>query len=153
MKKEICLNEVQEYAEKLYRGGLSCSESLVGSIRDYFELEIPREVIAMGSGFSAGIGKTGCVCGALAGGIMALGILFGRTKPTEDVSKNHQLAKELHDYFKEATGKNEVCCRNLTRGFDMTRGEHKPQCTEYVGLVARKVAEFIACEHQLVIKD
>lgn len=154
MITEISLNKVQKTAEELYRDGFSCSESLLSAMLDCFELDIPREVIAMSSGFSAGMGNSGCVCGALSGGVMTLGIFFGRTelddpKPT----KNHELAKELHDYFKEETGKNVVCCRVLTEGLDMSIGEHKSQCVQFVGAIARKVAELIVRECQLTNLD
>ena len=35
-----------------------------------------------------------------------------------------QLTHELHDRFKEANGKNAICCRILTREFNMGKGEH-----------------------------
>ena len=34
----------------------------------------------MASGFPVGIGGSGCTCGAIAGGIMALGMVFGRKR-------------------------------------------------------------------------
>jgi len=149
MKKEISVNEVKEKAEKLYRNGFSCSESVVNAIYECFDLDVSHDIVAMASGFSAGMGKSGCACGALSGGIMILGLLFGRTNVNSDASKSHELANELHDHFKNATGKKVVCCRILTRGFDLSKGEQKEQCTGFVGLIAHKVAEQVIREYKL----
>ena len=48
------------------------------TIRDEFKLDVPKEVIAMSSGMAVGAGKSGCVCGAFNGGLLALGMFFGR---------------------------------------------------------------------------
>ena len=50
------------------------------TIRDEFKLDVPKEVIAMSSGMAVGAGKSGCVCGAFNGGLLALGMFFGRTE-------------------------------------------------------------------------
>lgn len=41
------------------------------TIRDEFKLDVPKEVIAMSSGMAVGAGKSGCVCGAFNGGLLA----------------------------------------------------------------------------------
>lgn len=154
MKKEISVEKVKKDAEDLFRGGFFCSEAVVSAIRSNFELDIPEEVIAMASGFPVGIGRSKCLCGAVSGGVMALGIFFGRTKQGDPkVEKNLEVAKELHDWFKEANGKNALCCRILTKEFDMGQGEHKEQCIHYTGLVAGKVAEIVVREFGLANTD
>ena len=154
MKKEVRVQKIKKEAEELYRGGFFCSEAVVSSIRDNFELDVPDTVIAMASGFPIGIGRSKCVCGAVSGGVMSLGLFFGRTKQGDPkVEKNLQLANELHDYFKTSNGKNSLCCRVLTREFDMASGEHKEQCIAFTGLVAEKVAQIIIREFDLVNVD
>lgn len=80
-------------------------------------------------------------------------MFFGRTeqKGPQDpkVVKCMQLTNELHAWFKEATEKNSVCCRVLTREFDMGKGEHKEQCIRYTGLCAWKVADMVVREFGL----
>lgn len=108
----------------------------------------------MASGFPVGIGRSKCLCGAVSGGVMALGLFFGRTKQGDHkVEKNLELSKELHDWFKDANGKNALCCRILTKEFDMSVGAHKEQCIRYTGMVAGKVAEIIVRELDLVNTD
>lgn len=154
MKKEVSVQKIKKEAEELFRGGFFCSEAVVSSIRDNFELDVPDTVIAMASGFPVGIGRSKCVCGAVTGGVMCLGLFFGRTKQGDPkVEKNLLLANELHDYFKAANGKNSLCCRVLTKEFDMARGEHKEQCIAFTGMVAEKVAQIIIREFDLVNVD
>lgn len=154
VKQEVSVKKIGKDAEELFRGGFFCSEALISSIRSNFELDIPEEVIAMASGFPVGIGRSKCLCGAVSGGVMALGLFFGRTVQGDPkVEKNLAVAKELHDYFKEASGKNSLCCRVLTKEFDMSKGEHKQQCIRFTGIVAEKVAEIIVREYALINLD
>lgn len=150
LKNEVSVAKITKDAEDLFRGGFFCSEAVVSAIRSNFELDVPEEVIAMASGFPIGIGRSKCLCGAVSGGVMAIGLIFGRTVQKDpQVEKTMALSKELHDWFKEANGKNALCCRILTREFDMGAGEHKEQCIRFTGMVAGKVAEMIIREKGL----
>lgn len=155
--KEINLKKVQKDAENNFRGGFFCCEALMAAIRTNFELDVPEEVIAMSSGMAVGIGRSGCCCGAFNGGVLALGMIFGRTVPKGPtdpvVNKVMAMTKELHDWFKVANGKNAICCRVLTREFDMGKGEHKEQCIRFTGLCAWKVAEIICREKGIKMID
>lgn len=154
VKQEVSVNKIGNDAEALFQGGFFCSEAVVSSIRSNFELDIPEEVIAMASGFPVGIGRSKCLCGAVSGAVMALGLFFGRTKQGDPkVEKNLEAAKELHDWFKENNGKNALCCRILTKEFDMGKGEHKEQCIRFTGMAARKAAEIVVREYGLTNTD
>jgi len=157
IKNEVSPHQVALDAEEFYRGGYFCCEAVMASMKKTFELDVPDEVIAMSSGMSVGAGRSGCMCGALNGGILALGMFFGRTeqKGPKDpkVVKCMELTNELHNFFKTENGKKSVCCRILTREFDMGKGEHKEQCIAYTGLCAGKVAEIVIREYNLVNLD
>lgn len=156
-KQAISPKKVQQDAENNFRNGFFCCEALVSAIRDNFELDVPQEVIGMASGMAVGAGRSGCMCGALNGGILALGMFFGRTEPKgpkdPQVVKCMELTHELHDWFKQANGKNAICCRILTKEFDMGKGEHKEQCIRFTGLCAWKVAEIVVRELGLTNLD
>ncbi len=139
----IDFDKVRETAENYYRNGdFYCSEAVVKTIRDEFELEISDDAIAMASGFPVGMGGSGCTCGAITGGIMALGMVFGRKEAKDPrVGKAMELSKKLHDDFK---GKhNSLCCRFLTKGMELGSREHMNQCIAFTGEVAEKVARII----------
>ena len=70
--KQVSLRKLQKDAENQYKGGFFCCEALIEAVRDNFELDVPDEVIAMTSGMAVGVGRSGCICGALNGGIMSL---------------------------------------------------------------------------------
>ncbi len=122
----------------------------MGAVCDNFDLDVADDVVAMSSAMAVGMGRSGCVCGALNGGVMALGMFFGRTTPDgpadPKVRRAMALSNELHDWFRANNGKNAVCCRVLTRGMDMAAGEHRGQCIVLTGLCAWKVADIVCRE-------
>lgn len=138
--------EVRATAEKYYRDGdFYCSEAVVKTIKDAFGLDYDDSVIALASGFPVGIGRSGCTCGAVTGGVMALGMVFGRTQPKDErVNKALVLSKELHDHFR--SNHKSLCCRVLTKGLTLGTPEHKNQCVAFTGEVAEFVARLIARE-------
>jgi C_GCAxxG_C_C family probable redox protein len=148
MKKEVSIRKIRYDAEESFRkGDFFCSEAIVASIKNNFELDMPDEMIAMASGFPIGIGKSKCVCGAVSGGVLCLGYFFGRTKGAD----TKVLANELQQSFKD--NHKVLCCRILTQGMDMGSGEHKTQCISFTGEIAEKTAEIIVRELGLVNID
>ena len=146
----IDLAKVQADAEESYRKGFFCCEAVMETIMDHFKLDVPYETIRMASGMAIGVGKSGCICGALNGGVLAIGMFFGRSEqkgPKDpNVVKCMNMTKELHDWFKENNTKKVACCRVLTKEFDMSVGGHKAQCIYYTGICAAKTAEILARE-------
>lgn len=146
---DIDINKIRETAENYYRNGdFFCSEAIVKTIKDEFELPISDEIVAAASGFPIGIGGSGCTCGAVSGGVMALGLVFGRQVAKDPkVRKTMELTKELHEKFRN--NHKSLCCRILTKGLDMGSGEHKEQCISFTGEVAEEAAKIIVRELNL----
>lgn len=142
------IERIRLRAEAYYRNGdYYCSEAIVKTIKDELGLDISDKVIAMASGFPVGIGTAGCTCGALSGGVMSLGLFFGReTAKDPRVSHAMRLSKELHDDFKNTY--KSTCCRVLTRGMDLGAKEHLDQCVAITGHVAAKTASIILREQE-----
>lgn len=143
MKLDVNVEEVGKRAKYLYLNGYSCSEALVSTIIEKFELDVPQSVVKMATGLAGGIGKTGEACGALTGGVMALGILFGRDHIEENPIGDQTFAKELLEYFVENNSFNSLKCQVLTEGFDTDEGEHKQHCSEFVAMIAEKASHMI----------
>ena len=141
MQTSEMISSIRKKAEEYYRNGdFYCSEAIVKAIKDGFKLSVPDVVIAMASGFPVGMGGSGCTCGAVAGGVMAIGMLFGRTQPKDDkVAKTMELAKELHDIFKSRHQM--LCCRGLTQDMELGSPEHMKQCIAFTGEVAEEVVK------------
>ncbi|MDI7275503.1 MAG: C-GCAxxG-C-C family protein, partial [Anaerolineae bacterium] len=92
--------------------------------------------------FGGGIGRAGCVCGALSGAVMAIGLRCGRTTP--DVRQRDQAyarAERLWRRFVERAGGED--CRDInTLGF--SHPDHKSFCARFVAIAAELAAEEIA---------
>lgn len=146
MVKKIDLEKIQLTAEEYYRKGeFYCSEAVVKTLIDAFEIDITDDVIKMASGFPVGIGGEGCTCGAISGGIMFIGLIFGR-KVGKDIAVNKamELSGKLYKQFTEAH--KTACCRLLTKGMTMGSEQHMAQCISFTGELAYKTAEIVSAE-------
>ena len=152
MNKIIDINKIRVTAENYYRNGdFYCSEAIVKTIKDEFGLAVSDDIVAMASGFPVGIGGSGCTCGAVSGGIMAIGLFFGRTESKDPkVDKAMALSKELHDIFKGRH--NSLCCRVLTKDMTLGSPKHMEQCISFTGEVAEEAAKIIVRELNLETK-
>lgn len=142
----IDVQQVRIDAEEYFRrGNFYCSEAIVASIRDNVAPDMPEAMIAAASGFPVGVGRSKCMCGAVSGGVLALGYVFGRTGPSDPKDpksvKTMALANELQQAFRDSH--RVLCCSVQTKGMDMASGEHKAQCICFTGEMAAKTAELI----------
>ena len=115
-------------AEGLYRSGrYNCAEAVMETVRRHFTPQLPEAVVSSVSGFGGGSG-TGCICGAVSGGTVALGLAIGDKRAVS------HLTRELHGWFKEKYGV--TCCKTI-------RQTHKGACPVLTGEVAGKIAEML----------
>ena len=141
-REEKIIREAKERAESLYRDGdYLCSEAVFTVVNDYLGRPVPADAVRLASGFPVGMGKAGCACGALSGGVMALGLKFGRTQPKAEMPDMFRVSKELHDEFKKKL--RSTCCRVLIKKFEFGSPEHLTQCIYITGQVAEMVMEKI----------
>ena len=151
--KEQYLDHVRDIAEEYFRSGTYfCSEAVVQTLNDELGNPLPEEVVKMASGFPIGLGKSQCLCGAISGGEMILGMMYGRTKGEPMDPKMFEVAKGLHDYIKDEY--KATCCRVITKkwdGDDFKSPERKEHCITITGKVARWVAERLIEDGKLEI--
>ena len=104
--------------------GYSCSESFA---RAAFEMGLADEnIISIATSFSGGMGS-GCLCGAVAGAQMIIGLLHGKTKD----NTARVLAKEFYQKFTQLH--KVTCCKVLTKNFDDFHSkERKEHCANMV---------------------
>lgn len=133
----------------LFDSGYNCAESVLMALSQEFGQKnamIPR----IATGFGAGIGRRGDVCGALSGAVMAMGLQKGCDKPEE---KDKRLALygevlDMVDDFEKEFGSSQ--CRILT-GCDLRTKEgleeyyrqevREKLCPKLVGWCADYVAK------------
>jgi C_GCAxxG_C_C family probable redox protein len=146
MNIDVDLEKIKLTAEEYYRSGdFYCSEAIVKTIKDAFSLAVSDEVISMASGFPVGIGNAGCVCGAVTGGVLSLGLVFGRTIPKDKkVDKAMKLSCELYDIFKKRH--KSFCCRTLNKYMIMGSSRQMKQCIAFTGEMAQETARIIIRE-------
>lgn len=141
--KEDAADEARRMAKTYFqRDTLNCAESVLKTILELCGRPCPVETLALASGFGRGMGGAGCACGALVGGVMAIGALFGRTRETggvDDVCGD--LTKQLHDAFKRENGA--TCCRVLHRGLPFGTDEQLAACADRTARAAALAAEVV----------
>lgn len=80
--------EQKELAVKMAREnqmehGMSCSESVFNALIRSGILDLPEDYTRIATGLSGGVAASGNTCGAIYGGLMALGWVYGRKNPFE----------------------------------------------------------------------
>lgn len=134
-------------AENLFKAHrLCCASSVLLVINQGFRGEFaPETAISLGAGFCGGIGDCGCLCGALAGAVAAIGLFLAPNRPAGLRKKRFRnLIKKLHDRFNEHAGS--TCCRNLIAPFvDNSKGRNE-HCKGLTGLGAQLTAELLLKE-------
>jgi len=115
MKKELC-----EKAAAYFSDGYNCAQSVLLTMFEHWNGENPV-IPKIATGFGSGIGRCGSICGALTGGVMAIGIKHGTNEP---FSKKrllvYELTQKLYKKFEEENGS--AFCRELI-GYDLSNPE------------------------------
>jgi len=138
MKKFIDL------APNYFMSGYSCSEAIA---RCAVDLGLADEsFISIATSFSGGM-SSGCLCGAVAGAQMVLGLLHGKNKD----NTARALAKE---FYQKITEFHKVtCCKVLTKDFkDFHSPERKAHCVNMVSDCAQILDEMLERELTFVSK-
>jgi C_GCAxxG_C_C family probable redox protein len=124
-KPEKC----RSYAEELHHSGkYHCAEAVFESIRREYSPDTPESLVASVSGFGGG-SSSGCICGAVSGGTVVIGLLLNDKKET-----SHR-TRELHTWFKGKYGA--TCCKIIRKE------NEKGGCPQITGEVAGKIAAML----------
>lgn len=134
------INEIRKQAEGYFdRGEFFCSEAVVHTINELLDWPFPEEITKLASAFPIGLGKSGCLCGAVSGGAIALGMVYGRKHGEKMDDNMFPISADLHNYIKDEYGS--TCCRVLVKGYVFQSPERKAHCVKITGDVAAWVAE------------
>jgi C_GCAxxG_C_C family probable redox protein len=108
---------VDKFAE-----GYNCAQSVVFAFRDECGLS-QDAALKVSCGFGGGMGRKQEVCGAVAGGLMILGLRHGRgTQDGRSVTEDlYKATREFMDSFASRNGS--YLCRDLLSGCDLTSAE------------------------------
>ncbi len=109
--------KLADKATSHFREGYNCAQSVLLTMCEAWNIKselIPR----IATGFGGGIGRCGSICGALAGGVMAIGVKHGTDEPSvEKKLKAYELSQKLFKQFKHKH--QDVICQKLI-GYDLS---------------------------------
>jgi C_GCAxxG_C_C family probable redox protein len=105
-----------------FLSGYNCAQSVLYSFCDEFGLD--RTVaLKLACGFGAGMGRNQEICGAVSGGIMVIGLKYGRGEKDDTAANEltYRKTRELMQQFKQHQGS--FICRELLGGCDLMTTE------------------------------
>ncbi|UCB59709.1 MAG: C_GCAxxG_C_C family protein [Candidatus Bathyarchaeota archaeon] len=141
--------EVIDLAKSYAAAGFLCSESVLRAISNALGVQC-KLIPKIATGFGAGIGGQGMVCGAVSGGVMALGIHFSRNEVKNEEKRVYWFALKLLNRFKKEHS--HLTCRELTGcDFNTEEGYTKYQaesmwdtkCRKYIATSASLAFDLI----------
>ncbi len=151
-KAEELVRVAGERAHNLFMTGqLMCSEAVLTVVNRALGGDLSDDMaIRLTACLPQGMGDSGCLCGAVSGGALALGLFLGRNRPgARDKRKAMESAGSLHDGFKEEF--KSTCCRVLSKKVKHDTSLHMKQCAHFtrtatemaIGTILRKRPELV----------
>ena len=146
------VKQLEEKAKEMFGPeGLFCAESVLNTVSEEAGIISPL-IPRIATGFCGGISRTSGLCGAVAGGIMALGILYGRDNAEQPYYTVYEKVQQFLRAFEvEYKSTN---CFELT-GYDLSKEEDRQaffekgmieKCRRFTGRAAGLVAELVGTE-------
>ena len=118
-----------KHAKECWQSGFNCAESVLRGVCHARGVELPDGAKRMATPFGGGVGRSEDICGALVGGVLAIGAATGRTSPDEDKMRSYDAARDLFEEFRKRYGS--TCCKVLNKS-DFRSPEHRTRCGEFV---------------------
>lgn len=116
------MNTKSDIAVAKFQEGFNCAQAVLYAFSD--DLGIEKETaLKMACAFGAGMGRKEEVCGAVTGGIMAIGCKYGRGEKDDPSATEvaYTKTRELMDTFAMKHGS--FSCRELLNGCDLMTEE------------------------------
>ena len=107
-----------EIAVEKFLAGYNCAQAVLYSVCD--ELHFNKDTaLKLACGFGAGLGRRQEVCGAITGGILAIGLKHGRGDG-QDRAVTEETYRKVRDLMARFEAKHGTCnCRALLNGCDL----------------------------------
>lgn len=135
------MKEIYTLAEKYHMDGNNCVESVVKACNEGLQLQLPPQAIRMISGMGGGIGRSGCVCGALSGSAMVISSIVGRLDPSEKhQTEVYKYTHEFYERFMKHFGS--ACCAQLNK-LSFGTPKYRTKCIKITAEAADMVSDYI----------
>lgn len=115
-----------EIAGQLFDAGDNCAQAVLQATCP----EVGSDLVKIAAAFGGGIGDSKCLCGAVSGGVMALGLQ----------GKGHRSA-EVVAGFRERN--RTTCCKALSAPFTWLSKEHTNNCRKLTVETAEHIARIL----------
>ena len=137
--KRLDREEMRRRAEAIHEGyvaGLNCAERVFLTVHAFVDTEIPSQAVTLLSGLGGGVGGTrDDICGAITGGVAAIGLVHGRPNPPEgDREHIYVVVRDFACRFRTAFGVTRCCdlVGDLLReGTPEAEERRKARCAQY----------------------
>lgn len=132
--------QVEQRTYDLFQGGLICSESVLTAVLEASGVACDGFAPRIATAFGGGVGR--CrqeMCGALAGGLMALGMLRGKAMPGDNWDDVAAVAAEYRGRVRELTG--HTSCREVLEALGPQ--ENLEKCKRFTASVAGILHEML----------
>ena len=154
--REELLHKVEEAAHDYEKGFHGCSRCVLKALQDHFELGDGNSLKAS-TPLAAGVAMRGETCGALLGGLLAIGIVTAQEDLKDSNALNNsmaagfRLARKVEREF-GTTNCTKIQTDRLGRFYSLADPEQYnefieaggyEECPKVVGKIARMTAEFI----------
>ncbi len=130
-------NNPSEIAVALFDRNFNCAQSVFAAFASQFGMD-ESLMLKMASPFGGGVARRGHICGAVTGGLMALGVVRGADTPSGKEAA-YRLGQEFMQRFESRHGS--ILCRELL-DFDISTEAGWQQAREK-GLFKRTCPEFV----------
>jgi C_GCAxxG_C_C family probable redox protein len=114
-------DQVAQRSEELFTSGLFCAESVLLAVAESRGIKsdlIPK----IATGLCSGLSRTGGICGAVSGGVLAINLVSGRTEASQSVENNYRQVRAFLNEFEAKFGSTN-CERLLGCRLDTPAGQ------------------------------
>jgi C_GCAxxG_C_C family probable redox protein len=123
-----------------------CSEAVLAVLNQALSGGLKEsQALAIASPFAEGIGKSGCLCGALAGALLGVGLFLAQSNPAGRRKSVQTASDQLMKRFKVRFGAS--CCRILSKNGPADSDEWFQRCAQQTAEAAAMAAALIL-EHR-----
>lgn len=146
--REDLIQDAVDSAGNYHKQGYNCAESIFLAFRGVAAPELSEQMVRLATPFGGGLGRSGCVCGALSGAVMIIGAAKGRVTPDIPRKESYELSNEYHNVFRKKFGA--TCCRVLVKD-EFGSKEQGRRCYSIISESAGILMEFLI--EKGIVKD
>ncbi|KXL54180.1 putative redox-active protein [Anaerotignum neopropionicum] len=155
------VEQATQNSSNYFRQGLNCTECIMCTFLDIYNKDMPRECMALATGFGSGMGETKNTCGAITGAVMALSSVIGRKDPfaKETVRERilelkgvYSLVGEMVEEIEDHYGT--LICKELSSPLGEFEGKaRKKNCMEIIGYCGGLAMKYALKAEELVKEE